>query len=84
MGPGTAMLLVVILTAYLTRDFFHIINETMRDDILLVAAAEDVPGGDIVAGALNFIGSDAIFGRNWGCKRGLQSKHLHFELCYYQ
>ena len=36
------------------------------------------------AGALNLVGSDAIYGRNWGCAYGLQVKHLHFELCYYQ
>lgn len=36
------------------------------------------------AGALNFVGSHALFGRNWGCAYGLRIKHLHFELCYYQ
>ncbi|GGD23769.1 GNAT family N-acetyltransferase [Sinisalibacter lacisalsi] len=66
-------------TPYLTRAFFDIVQETMRDDVLLsLALRESRP----VAGALNFIGSEALFGRYWG-----QSEHhpfLHFELCYYQ
>ena len=44
--------------------FFSMINETMADDILLIMAKRD---GDYIAGALNFIGGDTLFGRNWGC-----------------
>ncbi len=64
---------------YLTRAFFDIVQEQMRDDVLLVLAVRD---GVPVAGALNFIGRDTLFGRYWG-----QAEHhpfLHFELCYYQ
>ena len=64
---------------YLTRAFFDLVQERMRDDVLLVMARRD---GRWVAGALNFIGRDVLYGRYWGC-----SEHhpcLHFELCYYQ
>ena len=64
---------------YLTRAFFDIAHEVLRDDIALVLAERD---GRWVAGALNFIGADTLYGRYWGC-----SEHhscLHFELCYYQ
>lgn len=67
--------------AYLSRDFFHLVGEEMADDVLLVVATED---DEIIAGALNFIGEDCLFGRNWGCKFGDYYKFLHFELCYYQ
>ena len=63
---------------YLTREFFSLIGERMADQILLVIARRE---GRIIAGALNFIGSDALYGRNWGCVE--QHKFLHFELCYY-
>ena len=66
-------------TPYLTRNFFDTIQEKMRNDVLLVLAERD---GNYVAGALNFIGRDTLFGRYWGC-----SEHhpcLHFELCYYR
>jgi predicted N-acyltransferase len=53
----------------------------MGDDVLLVVAEE---GGEVVAAALNLIGSHALFGRNWGCRLGKHYKNLHFELCYYQ
>ncbi|KAK9837165.1 hypothetical protein WJX81_007626 [Elliptochloris bilobata] len=66
--------------AYLTRDFFHRLGETMGDRVVLATAAE--ADGTPVAGALNLRGSHALFGRNWGCTR--EVKHLHFELCYYQ
>ena len=66
-------------TPYLTRSFFSMINETMADDILLIMAKRD---GDYIAGALNFIGGDTLFGRNWGCIE--DHPFLHFELCYYQ
>ncbi|MGP9791565.1 GNAT family N-acetyltransferase [Roseinatronobacter sp. NSM] len=66
-------------TPYLTRAFFDHIHDTMRDDILLVLAERD---GQPVAGALNFIGRDCLFGRYWGCIE--DHPCLHFELCYYQ
>lgn len=64
---------------YLTRTFFDIVHETMREDVLLVLAFE---GGEPVAGALNFIGREALFGRWWGAT--VRKPFLHFELCYYQ
>jgi len=66
-------------TPYLTRDFFDAIHASMRDDILLVLAQRD---GEYIAGALNFIGRDALFGRYWGAIQ--DHPCLHFELCYYQ
>jgi uncharacterized protein len=65
--------------AYLTRDFFDLLHARMRDRVVLMLAfdADDIP----IAGALNLLGSDAIFGRNWGCLETY--KFLHFELCYY-
>jgi len=64
---------------YLTRKFFDILQQTMRDDICLVMAhMDDTP----IAAALNFIGSDALYGRNWGAL--VHKPFLHFELCYYQ
>ena len=64
---------------YLNREFFARIHETMADDIVLVMAFQD---GTPVAAALNFIGSDALYGRNWGALAHIP--FLHFELCYYQ
>ena len=64
---------------YLTRDAFTRFHQTMRDDILLVLAFD---GNRPMAGALNFIGRDALFGRYWGCVEDYP--FLHFELCYYQ
>jgi hypothetical protein len=64
---------------YLTRSFFDEVQETMRDDVLLVLAHRD---GRAVAGALNFIGRDVLYGRYWGCIE--DHPCLHFELCYYQ
>lgn len=66
-------------TPYLTREFFDLVHDTMRDDIALVLAERD---GRAVAGALNFIGRAALFGRYWGCIE--DHPCLHFELCYYQ
>ncbi|MDA5556512.1 GNAT family N-acetyltransferase [Shimia sp. MMG029] len=66
-------------TPYLTRAFFDVVHDTMRDDVLLVLAIRD---GLPVAGAMNFIGRDALFGRYWGCVE--DHPCLHFELCYYQ
>ena len=64
---------------YLTRAFFDAIHETMREDVLLVIAEEE---GRPIAGALNFIGPDALYGRYWGCLQ--DHAFLHFELCYHQ
>ncbi|MBK4215999.1 N-acetyltransferase [Paracoccus caeni] len=64
---------------YLTREFFDCIHQTMRDDILLVLAEDD---GTPIAGALNFLGPDAVYGRYWGCVE--DHAFLHFELCYHQ
>ena len=66
-------------TPYLTRAYFSEIHRTMRDDVLLVLAFD---GARPVAGALNFIGRDTLFGRYWGCVE--DHPCLHFELCYYQ
>ncbi len=64
---------------YLTRQFFSQIGETMPDDILLVMCKRS---GRYVAGAINFIGGECLFGRNWGCTE--DHPFLHFETCYYQ
>ncbi|MGV8988096.1 MAG: GNAT family N-acetyltransferase [Cypionkella sp.] len=64
---------------YLTRDFFHEIHDTMRADVLLAFAFD---GTTPVAGALNFIGRETLYGRYWGCTQ--EHSCLHFELCYYQ
>jgi predicted N-acyltransferase len=64
---------------YLTRTFFSQIGETMRKDVLLVMAKRN---GKWIAGAINFIGSDTLFGRNWGAIE--HHPFLHFEVCYYQ
>ncbi|WP_299937328.1 GNAT family N-acetyltransferase [uncultured Pelagimonas sp.] len=66
-------------TPYLTRGFFDIAHEVLRDDIALVLCSRD---GQPVAGALNFIGRAALFGRYWGCVE--DHPCLHFEACYYQ
>ncbi len=66
-------------TPYLTRKFFSLIGQTMANDILLIMCRR---AGRYVAGALNFIGSEALFGRNWGCIE--DHPFLHFETCYYQ
>ncbi|MEE2690004.1 MAG: GNAT family N-acetyltransferase [Pseudomonadota bacterium] len=64
---------------YLTRSFFRLIGESMADRCLLIfAERNDAP----VAGALNFIGGDALYGRYWGCTEDYP--FLHFELCYHQ
>jgi predicted N-acyltransferase len=66
-------------TPYLTREFFSCLQQTMADDVLLIMAKRD---GRYIAGALNFIGGDTLYGRNWGCLE--DHPFLHFELCYYQ
>ena len=64
---------------YLTRKFFSLIGESMSRDVLLVMAKRN---GRWIAGAINFIGSDTLFGRNWGAVE--HHPFLHFEVCYYQ
>jgi predicted N-acyltransferase len=64
---------------YLNRKFFSLIGESMADDVLLVMARRE---GRWIAGAINFIGSDTLFGRNWGAVE--HHPFLHFEVCYYQ
>jgi len=64
---------------YLTRGFFDLIAERMGDAVLLLLACRD---GQPIAGALNFVGPDALYGRYWGCSE--ERPFLHFELCYYQ
>ncbi|MXP27793.1 GNAT family N-acetyltransferase [Porphyrobacter algicida] len=66
-------------TPYLTREAFDLIHQRLDDKVLLILAEHD---GESVAGALNIIGSDALYGRYWGCTRDI--RFLHFELCYYQ
>lgn len=64
---------------YLTRAFFSMIGERMAEDVLLVMARR---GGRYVAGAINFIGGDCLYGRHWGCVE--DHPFLHFEVCYHQ
>jgi uncharacterized protein len=64
---------------YLTRKAFSLLGERMGDRIVLILAYDGVTP---IAGALNFSGSDALYGRYWGCTRDV--RFLHFELCYYQ
>lgn len=65
-------------SAYLTRDFFRRLRE-LRDKVVLVTARHE---GRMVGAALNLLGSDCLYGRNWGCLE--EFKFLHFEACYYQ
>ncbi len=64
---------------YLTRAFFEHIGATMSDRVLLVMARRE---GRYIAGAINLLGDDAIYGRNWGALE--ERPFLHFEVCYYQ
>src|SRR5437588_936646 len=64
---------------YLTRSFYSIVSERMRERILLIMAKRN---GRWIAGAINFIGSDTLYGRHWGAIE--QHPFLHFEICYYQ
>jgi predicted N-acyltransferase len=64
---------------YLTRTFFSLVGESMPEDVLLIMARRN---GRWIAGAINFIGSDTLFGRNWGAIE--HHPFLHFEVCYYQ
>jgi len=65
--------------AYLNREFFRLLGERMADRVLLIFAKRD---DRIIAGALNLIGDDALYGRYWGCAEDVP--FLHFELCYHQ
>jgi predicted N-acyltransferase len=64
---------------YLNRDFFRLLGERLADRCLLVIAER---GGRRIAGALNLIGGEKLYGRYWGCLE--QHPFLHFEVCYYQ
>jgi len=64
---------------YLSRAFFSLVGESMKERLLLIVARR---GGRTIAGALNFIGGDALYGRYWGAIEPVPG--LHFELCYYQ
>jgi len=64
---------------YLTRRFFTLLGQTMADKVLLIFAERD---GRPIAGALNLIGEETLYGRYWGCAE--EVPFLHFELCYYQ
>ena len=64
---------------YLNRRFFSLVGERMAEDVLLVMARRN---GRYIAGAINFIGSDTLYGRNWGCIE--EHPFLHFEVCYHQ
>jgi predicted N-acyltransferase len=66
-------------SAYLNRKFFRLLGETMADRVVLILVEDD---GEWVAGALNLLGADTLYGRNWGCNATY--KHLHFEACYYR
>ncbi len=64
---------------YLTRDFFPLVAQALGDTVMLMLAERD---GQPIAGALNFVGGEALYGRYWGCSEDVP--FLHFELCYYQ
>jgi uncharacterized protein len=64
---------------YLNRKFYELIGGRMPDDIMLVMARRN---GRYIAGAINFIGADRLYGRNWGCIE--DHRFLHFEVCYHQ
>jgi predicted N-acyltransferase len=66
-------------TPYLKRRFFSLLGEQMAERVLLIMAKRE---GRYIAGALNLVGDDALYGRNWGCIE--EHPFLHFEVCYYQ
>ena len=66
-------------SAYLTQRFFTLLSERLGDAVVLMMALR---GGEPVAGALNLVGADTLYGRNWGCRGDWP--FLHFELCYYR
>jgi predicted N-acyltransferase len=65
--------------AYLTKRFFPLLGERLGERVVLMMAFE---GATPVAGALNLLGADTLYGRNWGCAK--EFPFLHFELCYYR
>jgi predicted N-acyltransferase len=64
---------------YLTRAFFSMLGERLGESVLMILALR---GGRPIAGALNLVGAEALYGRYWGCVEDVP--YLHFELCYYQ
>jgi predicted N-acyltransferase len=66
-------------TPYLNREFFSRIGESMAERIMLILCQHE---GETIAGALNLIGADTLYGRYWGCSEMFDN--LHFEACYYQ
>jgi uncharacterized protein len=66
-------------SAYLTREFFTLLHQRMADKVVLIMARK---GERWIGGALNLLGSDTLFGRNWGCNGDYP--FLHFEVCYYR
>ncbi len=66
-------------SAYLTRGFFDLLSQRLGERVVLMLAERD---GEPVAAALNLMGEDALYGRNWGSSG--EYRFLHFELCYYQ
>lgn len=64
---------------YLNREFFSLVSEIMPERTLLILCKRN---GEYIAGAINFLGEDTVFGRNWGCIE--DHRFLHFETCYYQ
>ncbi len=64
---------------YLNRLFYSLLSERMADRVLLLLARQN---GKWIAGALNLLGGDCLYGRYWGC--AVDVPFLHFELCYYQ
>ncbi len=66
-------------SAYLTERFFPLLSERLGERVVLMLAEKD---GEPVAGALNLLGREALYGRNWGCVGDWP--FLHFELCYYR
>ena len=65
---------------YLNRAFYSLLGQRMADQVILLMARR--PGGPWIAGALNLLGRDCLYGRHWGCAEDVP--FLHFELCYYQ
>ncbi|HEY3918968.1 MAG TPA: GNAT family N-acetyltransferase [Stellaceae bacterium] len=66
-------------SAYLTREFFDLLHRRMADKVVLIMARK---GARWIGGALNLLGSDTLYGRNWGCNGDYP--FLHFEVCYYR
>lgn len=64
-------------TALITQHYHKLLQ-------VVLVAADEGDGSSLLAGALNLLGSDCLYGRNWGCRRGRAIKNLHFELCYYR